>query len=125
MRIPFAVICWVSGAACPATTTRTTVVPAIAESVAVPLTAATASTTALPITREDMTPPWSLTASDGSGLVLTRVDAKAVMEGPLAYTELHLFFRNNENRSREGRFQITLPQRAAISRFAMENAGAW
>ncbi|HEY5926584.1 MAG TPA: VIT domain-containing protein, partial [Kofleriaceae bacterium] len=66
-----------------------------------------------------------LTASDGSGLLLTRVDAKAVFEGPLAFTELHLYFHNPENRVREGTFQITLPQRAAVSRFAMENHGQW
>jgi tetratricopeptide (TPR) repeat protein len=67
--------------------------------------------------------PWSLTASDGSGLMLTRVDAKAVVEGPLAFTELHLYFHNPEPRQREGTFSITLPTGAAVSRFAMENAG--
>ena len=41
---------------------------------------------------------WSLTASDGSGLQLVSVDAKAVIEGPLAFTELHLKFRNPEPR---------------------------
>jgi hypothetical protein len=67
--------------------------------------------------------PWKLTASDGSGLEVVRVDAKAVVEGPLAFTELHLYFRNGENRTREGRFAITLPNRAAVSRFAMEIGG--
>ncbi len=67
--------------------------------------------------------PWSLTASDGSGLMLTRVDAKAVVEGPLAFTELHLYFHNPEPRVREGTFAITLPTGAAVSRFAMENNG--
>ncbi|HEU4732050.1 MAG TPA: VIT domain-containing protein, partial [Kofleriaceae bacterium] len=67
--------------------------------------------------------PWSLTASDGSGLVLTRVDARAVVEGPLAFTELHLYFHNPEPRVREGTFSITLPTGAAVSRFAMENNG--
>ncbi len=69
--------------------------------------------------------PWSLTASDGSGLVMTRIDAKAVFQGPLAFTELHLHFHNPEDRVREGRFQIALPPRAAVSRFAMENDGRW
>jgi tetratricopeptide (TPR) repeat protein len=69
--------------------------------------------------------PWSLTATDGSGLVLTRVDAKAVFEGPLAFTELHLYFHNPEDRVREGTFAITLPNKAAVSRFAMENEGQW
>jgi hypothetical protein len=75
--------------------------------------------------REDLSPPWTLTASDGSGLVLARVEAKIVLEGPLAFTELHLAFRNDEDRVREGTFQIALPPRAAVARFAMENAGQW
>ncbi len=71
----------------------------------------------------DIAPPWTLTASDGSGLVLTRVDAKAVVEGPLAFTELHLYFHNPEARTREGTFSITLPAGASVSRFAMESDG--
>lgn len=71
----------------------------------------------------DVAPPWSLTASDGSGLLLTRVDARAVVEGPLAFTELHLYFHNPEPRTREGTFSITLPAGAAVSRFAMESDG--
>ncbi len=67
--------------------------------------------------------PWTLTASDGSGLAMTRVDAKAVVEGPLAFTELHLYFHNAEPRTREGTFAITLPPGAAVSRFAMELDG--
>ncbi|NVB83957.1 MAG: AgmX/PglI C-terminal domain-containing protein [Kofleriaceae bacterium] len=73
----------------------------------------------------DAVAPWSLTASDGSGLVLSRVDAKAVVQGPLAFTELHLYFKNPEDRIREGTFAITLPSGAAVSRFAMENNGAF
>ncbi|HSK04476.1 MAG TPA: VIT domain-containing protein, partial [Kofleriaceae bacterium] len=70
--------------------------------------------------------PWSLTASDGSGLVMTRIDARAVLQGPLAFTELHLYFHNPEDRVREGRFQIALPPRAAVSRFAMkDDQGRW
>ncbi|HMG52583.1 MAG TPA: VIT domain-containing protein, partial [Kofleriaceae bacterium] len=71
----------------------------------------------------EIAPPWSLTASDGSGLMLTRVDARAVVEGPLAFTELHLYFHNPEARTREGTFSITLPPGAAVSRFAMETSG--
>ena len=70
-------------------------------------------------------PPFTLTTSDGAGLELTRVQAKAVLEGPLAFTELHLYFRNPEARVREGRFAVTLPDDAALSRFAMENDGQW
>ena len=65
--------------------------------------------------------PWSLTASDGTGLELEAVEAKAVVEGPLAFTELHLRFRNPEDRIREGTFAITLPNGAAVSRFAMKD----
>jgi Vault protein inter-alpha-trypsin domain len=63
--------------------------------------------------------PISLTASDGSGLELVAVTAHTVIADPLAFTELHLTFRNPEPRRREGRFEITLPEHAAISRFAM------
>lgn len=69
--------------------------------------------------------PWTLTASDGSGLELARVDAKGVVEGPLAFTELHLYFHNPEARVREGTFAITLPPGATLSRFAMEDAGGF
>src|SRR5262245_10489920 len=96
-----------------------------AEVLAVPLTAATSSIATSEPTHADLVPPWSLTASDGSGLMLTRVAAKSVFEGPPAFTELHLYFHNAENRIREGTFQITLPERAAVSRFAMENQGQW
>ena len=96
-----------------------------AVTVPVPLTAATAQIATAPIQRGEIAPPYSLTAADGSGLVLARVQAKAVVQGPLAYTELHLWFHNPENRRREGTFQIALPEHAAISRFAMESDGQW
>jgi len=69
--------------------------------------------------------PMSLTGSDGTGLKLVALQGKAVVQGPLAFTELHLSFRNQESRRREGRFSITLPPGAAISRFAMKVHGAW
>src|SRR6266850_150754 len=105
----------------PATSTTATKT----EVVAVPLTAATVQLAEAQTSRDELVPPWSLTASDGSGLMMTRVEAKAVIEGPLAFTELHLWFHNNEDRRREGTFQITLPARAAVSRFAMESDGQW
>jgi tetratricopeptide (TPR) repeat protein len=70
-------------------------------------------------------PPISLTASDGTGLVLTKLEAKAVVEGPLALTELHLRFQNPQDRVLEGRFAITLPDGAALSRFAMHQEKGW
>ena len=69
--------------------------------------------------------PLSLTASDGSGLELVSLAAQAVVEDPLAFTELRLTFRNPQNRVREGRFRITLPSGATISRFAMRIGDAW
>jgi tetratricopeptide (TPR) repeat protein len=81
-----------------------------------------AATTAPPVTTP-MPAPFTLTASDGSGLELARVDATAVVEGPLALTELHLYFHNPEARRREGTFAIALPAGAAVSRFAMEIDG--
>ncbi len=70
-------------------------------------------------------PPISLTASDGSGLELVSLTANAVVEDPLAFTELRLVFRNPESRVREGRFRITLPAGATISRFAMRIGDRW
>jgi tetratricopeptide (TPR) repeat protein len=70
-------------------------------------------------------PPVSLTASDGSGLQLTRFAAEAVVHGPLAFTELRLVFHNPEDRQIEGRFSVTLPEDAAISRLAMNIDGRW
>jgi len=65
----------------------------------------------------------SLTGSDGTGLMLKSVKAQAVLEGVFAFTEIELVFYNPEDRQREGRFQITLPQGAAVSRFAMSRNG--
>jgi tetratricopeptide (TPR) repeat protein len=69
--------------------------------------------------------PMSLTGSDGTGLKLVSLEAKAVVQGPLAFTELHLTFHNPEDRVREGRFTIALPTGAAISRFAMKIGQGW
>ncbi len=69
--------------------------------------------------------PISLTASDGTGLNLVSLTARTVIQEPLALTELHLTFHNPENRVREGRFAITLPTEAAISRFAMRVGEQW
>ncbi len=70
-------------------------------------------------------PPVSLTASDGSGLAIASLRASAVIEGPLAYTEVKLAFDNPENRVREGTFKMVLPQGASLGRFAMKIEGAW
>ena len=69
--------------------------------------------------------PFALTSSDGSGLKLASMRSRTVIEGPIALTELALSFDNPEDRIREGRFAITLPEGASVSRFAMKIDGAW
>ncbi|MFN8609097.1 MAG: VIT domain-containing protein [Vulcanimicrobiota bacterium] len=70
-------------------------------------------------------PPLQLTSSDGQGLRLTRYQARVAVQGPLAFTELHLKFHNPQDRVLEGRFEITLPEGAALSRLAMKNEKGW
>ena len=67
--------------------------------------------------------PMKLTANDGTGLELVKLDSKASVQGPLAFSELHLTFNNPQDRVLEGRFEITLPEGAAISRLAMRDPG--
>ena len=69
--------------------------------------------------------PVSLTASDGTGLKLVSLTARAVVEEPLAFTEMTLVFENPNDRQIEGRFEIDMPPGAAISRFAMKIGGRW
>ncbi|MFO0664077.1 MAG: VIT domain-containing protein [Polyangiaceae bacterium] len=69
--------------------------------------------------------PLSLTASDGTGLKLAAIDARTVLEDPLALTELRLTFENVQERILEGNFKIMLPPGAALSRFAMKVDGEW
>lgn len=75
------------------------------------------------VTRAEI--PIRLTASDGTGLKLASLRADAVVEDPLALTELHLVFENPEDRVLEGTFRMTLPQGASLSRFAMRVGDAW
>jgi tetratricopeptide (TPR) repeat protein len=69
--------------------------------------------------------PLSLTASDGTGLKLEQLKARAVLEGPLAFTELHLVFSNPQDRVIEGTFHMVLPPLATVSRFAMKLDDRW
>lgn len=78
-----------------------------------------------PPTQAAVEAPVSLTASDGTGLSLVSMDARAVVEGPLAFTELRLQFENPEDRTREGRFSIALPPGASVSRLAMRIGDKW
>lgn len=70
-------------------------------------------------------PPVRLVPTDGSELALRALTADIAVDGPAAHTELHFTFRNTEAREREGRFAITLPAHAAVTRFAMKINGAW
>ncbi len=69
--------------------------------------------------------PVSLTASDGTGLSLVSYQARAVVEDPLAFTELTLVFENPRDRVIEGQFRVTLPRGATVSRFAMKQDERW
>ncbi|MBI5608410.1 MAG: hypothetical protein HY902_05975 [Deltaproteobacteria bacterium] len=70
-------------------------------------------------------PPIQLTAGDGAGLELRSLRARAVLLGPLAFTEAELSFHNPQHRIREGQLALTLPEGAVVSRFAMRNGGGW
>ena len=70
-------------------------------------------------------PPLSLSATDGTGLELVSLNGQAVIDGPVAFTELHLTFRNPRDREIEGRFAITLPPGATVSRLAMLLDTGW
>ena len=55
--------------------------------------------------------PMSLTASDGTGLRLVSLNARAVVDEPLAFTELKLAFQNpQEVKSQFSRFLDTRQQ---------------
>jgi outer membrane protein OmpA-like peptidoglycan-associated protein len=83
---------------------------------------------ALVFTRGDgqtRAPAYALTASDGTGLRLAYMHVQAAVQGPLALTQVRLAFDNLSGRTIEGRFDVTLPEGAAISRFAMKIGDAW
>ena len=89
------------------------------------LFAAPAFAQPLKVATDKVEAPYSLTASDGTGLELVGLDARAVVDGPLAFTELRLTFKNPQPRTIEGHFKVTMPDDAAISRFAMKIRGQW
>jgi len=77
------------------------------------------------VTTQKHEPSFSLMAADGRALRLDRFEVKAVVDGPLAFTEVRLTFENPEDRTLEGTFKIALPRRASIGRLAMKIDGAW
>ncbi len=78
-----------------------------------------------PTNSGDAVVPFSLTSSEGIGLELVSLRSRAVVDDPLAFTELHMVFRNPQDRQIEGRFEINLPSGAAISRFSMLIGDRW
>src|SRR5258706_7771849 len=70
-------------------------------------------------------PPLALTASDGTGLRLAKLTGRAVVQDPLAFTELHLTFENPLDRILEGTFRVALPEGASLARFAMKIGEVW
>ncbi|WP_437647491.1 AgmX/PglI C-terminal domain-containing protein [Sorangium sp. So ce362] len=75
--------------------------------------------------RRPEAPPIQLTAADGTGLRLAALTGRAVIEAPLALTELHLTFENPEDRVLEGTFRVTLPPGASLGRLAMRIGDRW
>ena len=78
-----------------------------------------------PWVRPAPAPPFQLTASDGAGLVISSVTASGSIEDPLALTEVHMVFQSESAQPTEGRFTFTIPEGAALSRFAMKVDGKW
>jgi hypothetical protein len=70
-------------------------------------------------------PLVTLTASDGTGLRLADLSLRAVMQEPLALTEMRMVFENPLDRTLEGTFRATLPEGATVSRFAMRLGERW
>lgn len=72
-----------------------------------------------------LAPPISLTASDGSGLRMLSLQATAMIDEPLATTELELRFQNPRDEIIEGKLELVLPPGASITRFAMLVGATW
>lgn len=64
-------------------------------------------------------PAFRLTTSDGQGLRFVSYRARAVVDGPMAFTDLELTFQNPEDRIVEGRFTAALPDGASTHRLAL------
>lgn len=69
--------------------------------------------------------PVSLTASDGTALTLRSLRVRAVVDEPLAFTELEMVFANPEGRVLDGQLAVTMPPGARITRFARATGPNW
>lgn len=86
-----------------------------------PLDVVPAATAAVPDAAPDDAPalaPLSMVDPDGQALTLEALTANVYVEGALSLTELELVFKNPQDRRIEGRFALTLPDGATVSRFA-------
>src|SRR5690606_7432466 len=69
--------------------------------------------------------PISLTTDDDTPLQLVVLRANAVLEDPLAFTELTLNVYNPEPRPRAVELELELPPGATVSRVALLSDGEW
>ena len=69
--------------------------------------------------------PLSLVSKDGRALEVDTFEARAVVEGPLAFTEVRVAFDNPEDRVIEGTFRVVLPPGASLARLAMKIDDRW
>ena len=60
-----------------------------------------------------------MVAVDGTVLELRDLNVRALVQGPLAFTEVHLYFANPSERVLEAQFTFGLPAGASVSRFAL------
>jgi len=83
-----------------------------------------------PETRDESPPlsrgaPVALTAADGTALSLRTLKVRAVVDEPLAFTELEMIFDNPEGRVLDGQLAVTMPPGARITRFARAAGPNW
>jgi hypothetical protein len=69
--------------------------------------------------------PVALTAGDGTALSLRSLKVRAVVDEPLAFTELEMEFDNPEGRVLDGQLAVTMPPGARITRFARAAGPNW
>ena len=69
--------------------------------------------------------PVALTAADGTALSLRSLKVRAVVDEPLAFTELEMEFDNPEGRVLDGQLAVTMPPGARITRFARAAGPNW
>jgi tetratricopeptide (TPR) repeat protein len=69
--------------------------------------------------------PIRLRSRDGIDLPLVRLEARGMVEDPLAFTELHMDFENPEPRPLDATLRVQLPAHARVTRFAVLIEGSW